>query len=65
MFIDGLLDFLGLYGRAVLSDSVAEVTCFPNVLLRANLPTYAIDAVVCAARHVAKYFVDTTFNRAF
>uniref|UniRef100_K1PKD0 Uncharacterized protein n=1 Tax=Magallana gigas TaxID=29159 RepID=K1PKD0_MAGGI len=36
MFSDGLLDFFGLYGRAVIVDPSAEVTCFTDVLLRAD-----------------------------
>lgn len=44
----------------VVVDSSAEVTCFPNVLLRANLATDEIDTIVCATRHVVQYFVGTT-----
>lgn len=45
--------------RAVVVDSCMEVTCFTNVLLRANFETNKINAVVCAARHAAKYLVGT------
>lgn len=58
MFPDGLLDLFSLYGRIV--DSSAEVTFFTNVLVRANFATGAIDAVVCAAKRVAKYLLSAT-----
>lgn len=65
MFSDGLLDFCGLYGRTVVVDPSAEVTCFANVLLRADFATDEIDAVVCAARSVAKNLVGATRDGAF
>lgn len=65
MFSDGLLDFFGLYGRAMVVDPSAEVTCFTDVLLRADFATDEIDAVVCAARSVAKYLVRATRGGAF
>lgn len=34
-------------------------------MLRANLATDEIDAVVCSARCVAQYFVGTTRNETF
>lgn len=54
---DGLVDFLGLYGREVVVDFFAEVTCFPNKLLRTNLAK-----VVFAVRRVVQYFVSSTHN---
>lgn len=45
-------------------NSSAGVTCFPNVLFRANLATDKIDAVVLTTRRVAQYFVSTTPNGA-
>lgn len=33
----------------------------PNALLRANLATDKIDAIVCATRHVAQYFIGHDF----
>lgn len=46
-FRDWLIDFLGLCGREVIVDSFAEVTRFPNELLKTNLAK-----VVFAARRV-------------
>lgn len=36
-FLNGLVNFFGLCGRAVVVDYFAEITCFPNKLLKANL----------------------------
>lgn len=65
MFPDGLLHFFGLYGRAVVVDLSAEVTCFTNVLLWANSATDEIGAIVCAARLVARYLEGATHDEAF
>lgn len=46
-----------LYGRTVVVDSFAGVTCFPNALFKANIATDEVDAVICATRRVAKYLV--------
>lgn len=51
------------YERVIFKLSIAllngvssvEVTCFPNVLFRANLATDEIDAIVSATRRVAQY----------
>lgn len=40
-------------------DTFAEVTCFPNKLLRTNLAK-----VVFVARRVVQYFVSSTHNGA-
>lgn len=48
----------------MLVDSYLEVTCFPNVLLRANFAVDKIDAVVCATKRVAQYLEGTTCNGA-
>lgn len=53
MIPDAHLNFIGLDGRTWVGNSCADVTCFPNVLLRANLAADEIDAVVGASRRVA------------
>lgn len=57
--LKSFVDFLGVCGREVVVDSFAEVTCFPNKLLRTNLAK-----VVFAARRVVQYFVSSTHNGA-
>lgn len=46
-------------------DPSAEVACFINVSLRATFATNEIDAVICAARCVTKYFVGAICDGAF
>lgn len=57
MLPDGLIDllFFGLYNRAVVVASSANVTCFTDVLLRANFATNETDAAVSQTKHVANY----------
>lgn len=60
IFLDGFLDFFSRYGKAVVIYPSPEVTRFTDALRRANFATDEIDAVVCAARRVAKHLVGAT-----
>lgn len=49
-FTDEIFDKSDRYGGPMVVDSSAEVTCSPNVSLRANFAVNEIDAVVCAGK---------------